>query len=683
MKVYGQLEFAQAHNAAADLSSTAAGIVYFNTTDNVMKWYAAAAWRTAVTTNQTQALTNKDYDGGTASNTSRLTVPKNTKTNLDGLTRKEGTVVYSTDLTKLFYDDGSTLRDIGSGSGGGAFNYVLNPDASTDASSSTAVTGTFARSRGTTETTFSDSYFIVTTGTTAAGTMSWSLDTLNAKHNGQLMLVSAHFKVPTTSGTYKVGLYNSTDAAYVTGTESTLVTGENRIWKALFVLDTSKTYVVRFERTAGTSDETFYFDDVKVTPEQTIATAALGPWRSGGTGLFSASGGTQSFFYRQVGDTMEFIAHIANATWSGSSTLLFTLPNNLTANTSFLTTRQALGKVIAQDSSANDYFSGTAMYSGTSTTGQIQIGGDLADSVWNGSGARPFAWADAGDVLSIHASIPIAEWAGAVQTVANSRVEFASVSGTWDAAASTTAYGPAGQLMGGALTAAREKTVTWQVPPTATDHISVQFSKDGITWAEANSARIGSSNNAVIPGVNAAGTVSSGVQYRSGAAANQTIVTFNQYMSMANDDAPTVDWPSSDAYWRVVKSANPLGIGAGLATADQAGAVPNYETTTFTLDGTFSSGTAKLTKIGNFVTVTSTGLWSHTSSAAPITTSAIPSQFRPANTVGNCYVLGTAEFSSIEVLTDGTIRLRHKSTSTGADSARTNSNISPTISYVV
>ena len=85
-----------------------------------------------VGTSDTQVLTAKDIDGGTASNTSRLTVPKNTKTNLDALTRKEGTVVYGTDTAKAYVDNGTSLVPIGSGSGGG-LNYIsANSDAETD-----------------------------------------------------------------------------------------------------------------------------------------------------------------------------------------------------------------------------------------------------------------------------------------------------------------------------------------------------------------------------------------------------------------------------------------------------------------------------------------------------------------------------------------------------------------------
>ncbi len=101
-----------------------------------------------VTLTGSQTVTNKDYDGGTASNASRITIPKNTKTNLDGLTRKEATIVYASDEDKLYVDDGATLNEVGSGAGGGAGAYInlavnqsLNWDAETGATTDFAESG--------------------------------------------------------------------------------------------------------------------------------------------------------------------------------------------------------------------------------------------------------------------------------------------------------------------------------------------------------------------------------------------------------------------------------------------------------------------------------------------------------------------------------------------------------------
>ena len=72
-------------------------------------------------------VTASDVDGGTASNTSRLTVPKASKATLDGLTRKEGTIVYASDESRLYSDNGTNLIPVGSGTGTST-NYVVNPD---------------------------------------------------------------------------------------------------------------------------------------------------------------------------------------------------------------------------------------------------------------------------------------------------------------------------------------------------------------------------------------------------------------------------------------------------------------------------------------------------------------------------------------------------------------------------
>lgn len=68
---------------------------------------------TILGTDSAQVITNKDIDGGAASNTRRITVPKDTKANLDALTRKEGTIVFASDENKLYVDDGSQLVGTG------------------------------------------------------------------------------------------------------------------------------------------------------------------------------------------------------------------------------------------------------------------------------------------------------------------------------------------------------------------------------------------------------------------------------------------------------------------------------------------------------------------------------------------------------------------------------------------
>lgn len=108
-----------------------------------------------VTTTGTQSLSNKDIDGGNASNSNRITIPKAAKTTLDALTRKQGTIVYDTTSNKPYYDDGANLKVIGSGSGG-ATNLIEDGDAESgfsnfvegSYSAATRPSGTFTASSG-------------------------------------------------------------------------------------------------------------------------------------------------------------------------------------------------------------------------------------------------------------------------------------------------------------------------------------------------------------------------------------------------------------------------------------------------------------------------------------------------------------------------------------------------------
>lgn len=66
-----------------------------------------------VGTTDAQALSNKDIDGGVASNSRRITLPQDTKVNLDLLNRKAATLVYANDQNLVYVDDGVSLSPIG------------------------------------------------------------------------------------------------------------------------------------------------------------------------------------------------------------------------------------------------------------------------------------------------------------------------------------------------------------------------------------------------------------------------------------------------------------------------------------------------------------------------------------------------------------------------------------------
>lgn len=98
-----------ANNAAATLTRSGNHALTLTTTAPSTLTLPTAG--TLATLAGTEVLTNKDYDGGVASNASRMTVPGAAAATLTGLTRKAGTVLYANDanLQRLLVDDGTSL----------------------------------------------------------------------------------------------------------------------------------------------------------------------------------------------------------------------------------------------------------------------------------------------------------------------------------------------------------------------------------------------------------------------------------------------------------------------------------------------------------------------------------------------------------------------------------------------
>ena len=90
-------------------AQTAEGSVVWDTDDDLLTIGTGSGRKTLLNTDSIQVITNKDIDGGTAANTSRITLPKETTTILNGLGRKEGTLVYDTTTGQVKFDNGTVL----------------------------------------------------------------------------------------------------------------------------------------------------------------------------------------------------------------------------------------------------------------------------------------------------------------------------------------------------------------------------------------------------------------------------------------------------------------------------------------------------------------------------------------------------------------------------------------------
>lgn len=330
-----------------------------------------------VGTSDAQVITNKDIDGGTASNTSRITLPKASKTTLDGLTRKEATLVYASDTDKVYYDDGSTLKAVGSGSGGGINFMPLSTTWSSDnsdnvdAETSVGSWVTFADAAATTPvdlTAGSSAQLTLSRTTTAAellnGAASFKL--VKAAANAQGEGVSCTFNVPPA---YQGKLCNIKIPYKITGT---IATGDITVWiydvtnsllitplaqnidqasgalNAYFTTTPSagtpanQNYRIGiYFGSTGTNAQTLYFDDVSVGPVDSVYGPNITAWQSY-TPTFTGWGTvvTQSTRWRQNGDSIEIEGRFVAAGPTATEARL-SLPNSLVSQSDYATLETA------------------------------------------------------------------------------------------------------------------------------------------------------------------------------------------------------------------------------------------------------------------------------------------------------------------------------------------------------
>lgn len=213
-----------------------------------------------------------------------------------------------------------------------AFNYVVNPDAKFSGQHGvTAAASGFTVSKGTTITTFSDSYFILTGNATTNKTVDWSLKSIFKKDNGISAFFNGRFKLTLdggSTGEYKVGIHDGT--SYINGTEADLIDGEQVAPKGLFLIDDSETYTVRVECTANCdADDIIHIDDLKIstTPEGSELTNTkwkqYTPGNTQGFGTISAD----NLEWKQVGDSIFIRGWFTTGTVAGTEAQI-ELPNS-------------------------------------------------------------------------------------------------------------------------------------------------------------------------------------------------------------------------------------------------------------------------------------------------------------------------------------------------------------------
>jgi hypothetical protein len=525
--IYGELIRAQLHLSASDLTPVASGLIYLNTTSHQVKWYANAAWKTAVDLDTVQTLTNKTLTAAVLNSYSDLTESASPATPSAGFMR-----LYAKNDQKLYTKDFNGVEnEVGSGSGGsGEKNYVTNPSADS------AITGWVSSAAGLTVTRTATASELPREYTTGTGIKivapvgdpinvyvyyDFTLDDIDLNKKLKIQWSQKQFGTYVASD-FEVYIADQSAPGTILHTpDVTLVPAYDGVFTASF--DTTSTatlsLVIR-ARVDMATDAGLVISDVIVGPGSIQAVPAIGPWVdagavdvwnddafAGGENIILSKGSTayDKLVWRRVGSSME-IRYNLRMTGSGDfgdGRNYIKIPEGLTAdltklNTSsiFTTSSSAvIGKATIKYSGG--FFQGhTYIHSEGSGT---RIGAALAHSAsttnsyndWGGS----LATFDAAQEVSLLATIPIAEWAGAPNYAGRNEVEYAyNTSGTTAAGGSDTTafgYGPVGAVIGAIASATTTASFTtmrvrFQTPIQDSDMIFIEFKDTDGMWTEAS-----------------------------------------------------------------------------------------------------------------------------------------------------------------------------------------------------
>lgn len=381
-KIFSSLEKASLENSASDPTTTSVGRIYFNTTSKIVKWLSeAGVWKTALDTNSTQTITNKDIDGGTASDSLRITVPKNATATLTGLTRKEGTIVFDSTLKTFKGDDGTNLNIFASTS-------AATPTASGIVTSFTPTIKSRYKEINNADYTVldTDGYDHITSTTTLTADRTVTLPTAADNAGRRITVTKAD------SGAYNIIVKGEAAGETINGISGSTGVKVFPRYISMTFLCTGSVWVI--------VDAKLFSDWVSYTP-------SLSNFTQGSSNVY--------FSYRRYGDCMDIQASINNLQSSanfGASSFAHTLPFSLAMNNSVLDTSVGYdmvgwGKLV--NTNGNQYLF-NALRLGTSTSVIFFECQDYGVNPQLITSTTPVALS-LGSQFRLYARIPISTWA--------------------------------------------------------------------------------------------------------------------------------------------------------------------------------------------------------------------------------------------------------------------------------
>lgn len=651
---YNELIRAQLQNSASDLSPTATGLIYFNTTSSIAKIYTGSSWKTflfADLSNITGTLAIANGGTGQTSATAAFDALAPTTTSGDTIYHN------GTDNVRLPIGSNGQVLGVSSNlpawidapSGSGGINYIDNNDFESsvtgwttyaDAAGSTPVDGT----GGTPNVTFTRN---TTTPLSGNADGKFSKDAANRQGQG----VAAAAVVPRayqygqksqisfawdgTHANYVAGdmvvyVYDVTNSTLITPTATALPKAKTVVSVAWDQSSTGASYRLIFHvATTNASAYDIYIDDIQFGPGQPLQGAVVSEWQSYSLTIGAVT--TAPTFgtitanharYRRIGDSMqvEFSFSQSSAGTSGTGNYYFSLPSGYTIDST---------KILIDANGTTATPAGTAWvnraggpldaagYVFPITTTQLGVVVDGSSDPMS-STVAPFT---AAMQVKFNAIIPIAEWAGSGTFAGQNNVEYAfsaatdTTAGAVNSSSSNFRYGPSGaQFNSIASTTANSSTiyhVGFQSPIQSTDRIELEFTTDGgLTWfteADIISTPVQFGNTSLY-GMQLGTVNSTTVNVQFGNKGR------NAYSAAAVGDNGAT-WASiagSATYkWRVKKVSGGQTVGFGHVQQNQSGLVQRAGQ----LLGTNTNDSAVSGYVGEIITATST---SSVAQASPV-----------------------------------------------------------------
>lgn len=477
-------------------------------------------------------------------------------------------------------DDGGFEQELGGGAGGsgsGELNYISNPSGALDVTGWTESTDgqvdvdrTVTVSELPRENLTGSGIRIIGTGSTGTNeyvAFAFALDDADVSNKLKISFSKKDLS-GYVSGELEVVVYDVTNATTLIPSTSSIANGTGSFLTS-FDSTTSLSYELRIRKPLAAVTAGIVISDVIVGPGSIVTGAIVGPWTSwtpGASGWENeGSISAESWLYRRVGDSMEIEG---STTFSGSgsaSDLGLIIPEGLTFDTSTLSVGfkgQALGVFYWFESGVAEHIYTPYM-------------GDTKTVYFRNSSGSPIDGdtISTDDILRLHITIPIAEWAGSgtVNLGAND-VEYAYNSSVADANDIVSfAYGSGGVGFG-SYTSSLRKRVRFQTTIQATDRIVVELLGSGGTWmpvadtAYRNKIASFQYQNTVDYGIGLDTTVANttDVDVRFGLYSGASGATYGS----AGDAWSTIPATSR---WRVVKHRSGIPVGFGQATATASG----------------------------------------------------------------------------------------------------------------